>query len=52
MDLEEHAQRFRSSSATATATFSGAFDAMFAAADIQVLKIPPRAPRANSFAER
>jgi putative transposase len=32
--------------------FSRAFDDMFTGADIRVLKSPPRATRANAFAER
>jgi transposase InsO family protein len=32
--------------------FTGAFDTVLAAADIDAVKIPPRSPRANAYAER
>jgi putative transposase len=52
MDLDEHAQRFRFLIRDRDTKFTVAFDTVFAAAGIKILKIPPRAPKANAYAER
>jgi transposase InsO family protein len=52
MDLDEHANRFRLLIRDRDAKFTAAFDTVFAAAGIQIIRIPPRAPQANPYAER
>jgi putative transposase len=52
MGLGERAGRLRFLIRDRAGQFSGAFDAAFAAAKIEVLRIPPRSPRANAYAQR
>ena len=52
MDLGEHAAGFRFLIRDRAGQFTDSFDTVLASAGIRAVKIPPRSPRANAFAER
>jgi transposase len=52
MDLGDRAADFRFLVRDRAGQFTGSFDTVLTAAGIEAVKIPPRSPRANAYAER